>query len=288
MSTLKVAGLVAAGAGLAALIGGGAWWWLRKREQGGQRPQRVTPSRPPRAPEVPSEPDPTPAPGNTKPRGHVVTRSDLNPELATELNKLFDAGWPPDEQTIDNLEPDDVVVFAAESEETGNYTETQQELISAKVLSVETTVVRARILGPIAHAEHHGSHAGHGFRVGDLVEVQRAKILVAARRTDTDKTGFDSQGEAAATFRPSNETKEVYKVRPATPYNLDLPYRTKELAWFVDRKLVKLEHIGEHGLTEQISFSEDSLRGEVSVRALDEDPEVGSVFVARWDFALDA
>ena len=49
-----------------------------------------------------------------------------------------------------------------------------------------------------------------------------------------------------------------------------------------------MEHIGEDGMLEQIVFTEDSLRGEVSVRALDEDPEHGVVFVARWDFALDA
>ena len=35
-------------------------------------------------------------------------------------------------------------------------------------------------------------------------------------------------------------------------------------------------------------FSEDSMRGKVSVRALDQDPELGTVFVARWDFELDA
>lgn len=67
-----------------------------------------------------------------------------------------------------------------------------------------------------------------------------------------------------------------------------MPYRTKELAWYLDRKLVNLVHVGEDGLLEQIMFSEDSLRREVSVRLLDEDPEVGAVFVARWDFELDA
>ena len=290
MTPLKIIGLIGAGAGLAALIGGGVWWWRsRQNSPSGKRPQRVKPSKPPRAPTVPpEEAGPTPPAGDTKPRGHIVTRKNLDSELAKELNKLFDAGWPPDEQTIENLETDDVVVFASESEETGNYTETQQELISAKVLSVEKTVVRARVIGPVAHAEHHGAHAGHGFRVGDLVEVPRDKVLVAARRTDMDQTGYNSRGDPARTFEPSNETKEVYKVRPDTPYDLILPYRTAELAWYVDRKLVKLVHVGERGLLEQISFSEDSLRGEVSVRAIDEDPEVGAVFVARWDFALDA
>jgi len=35
-------------------------------------------------------------------------------------------------------------------------------------------------------------------------------------------------------------------------------------------------------------FTEDSLRGRISVRALDENPELGTIFVARWDFELAA
>jgi hypothetical protein len=47
-------------------------------------------------------------------------------------------------------------------------------------------------------------------------------------------------------------------------------------------------HIGQKANFEQIMFSEDSLRGDFTVRALDEDPELGTAFVARWDFVLDA
>lgn len=282
MNLLKILGLVG-GVGLLALTGGGIWWYVKHRRKQ-QRPT-IRPSAPPREP---TAPEPEPKLEDTRPRGHYVTRKDLNSELTKELNKLFDIGWPPDADTLDTLEPEDVIVFAAEGDEVGNYTERKQELISAKVLSVEKTIVRARILGPVLFCEHHGAFAGHGFRVGDLVEVPRSKVLVAARREPSDEAGYGSRGDPAATFEPSHETKKVYKVRPDTPYDLKLPYRTKELKWYIDRKLVKIEHVGEKGMLEQISFSEDSLRGEVSVRAIDEDPEVGAVFVARWDFELDA
>ena len=76
-------------------------------------------------------------------------------------------------------------------------------------------------------------------------------------------------------------------MRPGTPYDLLLPYRTAELEWSVDQELVKLIHVGEKGLLEQIMFSEDSMRGAVTVRALDRDPELGLVFIARWEFRLD-
>jgi len=181
-----------------------------------------------------------------------------------------------------------VIVFAVESEPTGNYTNTRQELINAKVLSVEKTVVRGRVVGPVAHAEHHGSHAGHGFRVGDLVEVPRSRVLVAARPTDPKTTGYGSQGKPATSFKPSDVTKQTYKIKPGTPYDLILPYRTAELAWFVDEKLVKMVHVGEKANFEQIMFTEDSLRGNVTVRLVDEDPKEGTVFVGRWDFVLDA
>ncbi|HLT41031.1 MAG TPA: hypothetical protein VK034_32360 [Enhygromyxa sp.] len=120
------------------------------------------------------------------------------------------------------------------------------------------------------------------------MEVPRAKILVAARPTDPKTTGYNSQGKPAASFKPSDTTRRTYKVKPGTPYDLILPYRTTELAWHVDDKLVKMVHVGQKANFEQIMFTEDSLRGDVTVRALDEDPEVGTVFVARWDFVLDA
>ena len=179
-------------------------------------------------------------------------------------------------------------MFVAESEEAGPYDQTRQEIINAKVLSVEKSVVRARIIAPVAYAEHHGSHAGHGYRVGDLVEVPRDKVLVAARPTDPKKTGYGSEGKPANTFKPSNVTKQTYRVRPGTPYDLSVPYRTPELQWHIDREMVKMVHVGSKGSLEQILFSEDSLRGNVSVRAIDHDPKEGPVFVARWDFSIDA
>jgi hypothetical protein len=280
MNVMKVFGFVVGGLVTAGLIGGGIYFWRRRK----QKTDGL-------APNIPDEPKPRPAPtpSETAPRGHYGSIDHLEPELRDALNALFPDAWPPDGGTIDTLKPnEDVIVFAVESEPVGNYTETRQELINANVLSVEKTTVRARIVGPVAHAEHHGSHAGHGFRVGDQVDVPRPKILVAARRTDPIKKGYGSHGDPAASFKPTEVTKQTYKVKPGTPYDLILPYRTPELAWYVDEKLVNVIHLGEKANFEQIMFSEDSLRGDVSVRALDEDPEVGTVFIARWDFVLDA
>ena len=285
MNMIKVVGFVAGGMTLAALIGGGVIWWRRRK----QKSEGDTPESPKRkrAWSRPGEADEEADAEDTRPRGHFEGTADLDPELAKVLDEEFPAGWPPDDKTIDALEQDDIIVFAVESEETGNYDRTRQELINAKVLSVEKTVVRGRILAPVEHAEHHGAHAGHGFRVGDLVEVPRSKILVAARRTDPKKTGYNSEGKAQQIFKSSDLTKERYRVRPATPYDLILPYRTAELQWHVDHEMVKMVHVGQKGRIEQIMFAEDTMRGKVSVRAIDHDPEVGAVFVARWDFAID-
>jgi hypothetical protein len=284
MSTWKVVSVVAGGLALAALVGGGILWWRRRK----QKANDLTPSTPDRAQPGPTQSGPPRPATDTAPRGHYTERDRLHPELRAALDELFPSTWPPDDTTIDALTPEDVIVFAVESEPTGDYINTRQELINAKVLSVEKTVVRGRVVGPVAHAEHHGSHAGHGFRVGDQVDVPRSRVLVAARPTGPKTTGYDSQGDAAASFKPSDVTKQTYKVKPGTPYDLILPYRTPELAWFVDEKFVKMIHIGQKANFEQIMFTEDSLRGDVSVRALDEDPKEGTVFVAHWDFVLDA
>lgn len=275
-------GYIAGGLVLATMIGAGIYALRRLK----QRTDGL-------APKIPDKPAPTPSgpprpATNTDPRGHYSAIDRLEPELGATLDERFPSAWPPDDATINGLTQEDVIVFAVESDPTGNYTNTRQELLNAKVLTVQKTVVRARILGPVAHAEHHGSHAGHGFRVGDQVEVPRAKMLVAARPTDAQGSGYDSYGEAAASFKPSDTTKQTYKVKPGTPYDLILPYRTPELAWFVDERLVTMTHIGQKANFEQIMFAEDSLRGDFTVRALDEDPEVGTVFVARWDFVLEA
>ena len=47
-----------------------------------------------------------------------------------------------------------------------------------------------------------------------------------------------------------------------------------------------LIHVGQNGLTEQIMFSEDSMRGPVTVRVQERDPKEGLVHVARFDFEL--
>ncbi|WP_244923862.1 hypothetical protein [Enhygromyxa salina] len=216
-----------------------------------------------------------------------MATSELPPELEAALNERFPDSWPPDDAVVNAMTQEDQIVVAVESEPVANYTQTRQELISAKVLSVEKTVVRARVLAPVAHAEHHGAHAGHGFRVGDLIEVPRSKILLAARSVEPKKEGYGAEGKAEQTFKPSNLTKETYRVRPATPYDLVLPYRTDELEWYVDRDMVRMIKIGDSGLLEQIMFSEDSMRGVVTVRALDNDPKQGKIFVARWEFSID-
>ena len=62
-------------------------------------------------------------------------------------------------------------------------------------------------------------------------------------------------------------------MRPSTPYDLVLPYRTNELEWQIERELVTMNKIGDKGLLEQIMFSEDSMRGPVKVTLLDNDPK---------------
>ena len=279
MNAMKVIALLAGGVFVTIAVGGGIVWYRRRKKQkeDGKKPQRAKPGPKPNQP--PRQ--------DTRARGDYVGTSDVHPELQELLDSDFPAGWPPDETTIDNLEADDVIVFAVESEGVGPYENTRQELIQAKVLSVETAVVRARIFGEVRYSEHFGSYAGHGFRVGDLVEVPRDKVLVAARLTDPKGSGYGSEGKPANTFKPSNVTKQVYRVRPGTAYDLVTPYRTPEMQWHIDRDMVKMVHVGSKGSLEQILFSEDSMRGAVSVRAIDHDPKEGAVFVARWDFTID-
>jgi len=299
MNPMKVVGVVAAGVAVAALIGGGVWWWRQHKDKPMREPKMgPTPGKPPRMPsEDEDDPDEDAVStlededdrlGHTRPRGHFLNPDDLDPDFLAILDEKFPDGWPATDEVIDKLVQDDVVVVAVQSETTGNYSSTTRELISAKVLSVENTVVRARILGEVRHAEHHGAHAGHGFRPGDLIEVPRSKILVAARDAGPKRSGYGSLGKAAETLKPSDVTDQVYSVNPGTPYDLEIPYRTKELEWHVDRDMVTVVHVGEKGPLEQILFAEDSMRGYVTVRALDRDPKLGVVFMARWEFDLDA
>lgn len=281
MNTMKIVGIVA-GLTVAALLGGGAWWLYRKKKQNESsdaKPDPVTPNRP--------RPAPAPVPENHKPKSHFLGKAELPDSLSKMLDDGFFESWPPSDAVVENLTTEDQVVFAVESEPVGNYTETREELISGMVLSVEKSVVRARVIGPVAYAEHHGSHAGHGVRVGDLVEVPRSKVLLAARSTEPQRSGYGSKGKSARTFKSSHITNETYRVRPGTPYDLLLPYRTNELEWVIERDMVKMIKVGDKGLLEQIFFSEDSMRGPVKVTLLDKDPKEGAVFVGRWDFTID-
>ena len=280
----KVIGWIAAGVTLAAAVGG-LIWYLKRREakgSGGRVTPGPAPSGPPRAP---ASDEPKQAPKHP-PTFHFMGRdvAHLEPELVAILDEAYDSGWPPEESSLDQLETDDVIVFAVESEPVGPYEKSVQELISAQVLSVEKTVIRARVVTPVRHSEHLGTTAGHGLRVGTAVEVPRSSVLVGGRRKKAE--GYDSRGKAATTFKPSSDTKQTYLVNPGTPYDLRLPYTTPDLEWYVDNTKVKLVHIGDDGLFHQILFAEDSLRGPVSVRVLDNDPKLGNVLVGRWDFKL--
>ena len=281
MNTMQIVSLLAGGVFIAAAIGGGVYWY-RKRKQ--QKADTLRPSKPPR--KTTTDEDPKKSPADTRARGIILERSDLDPEALAELDAAFPDGWPPDEQTIGALEPDDRIVFAVESKPAGPYEHMRQELITAKVLSVERTVVRARITDKVAHSEHFGSHAGHGFRLGDLVEVPHDKVLVAARQSGPKAEGYNREGRSAASFKPSSSTKQVYKVRPGTPYDLVMPYATPETEWHINMTHVKMERIGTKGLLQQVRFSEDSMRGPVTLRAIDHDPKEGAVLMGRWDFEI--
>lgn len=293
MGPWAIAGLTVLGLGAVAAAIGGFVWWFRKRKAE-QDEQQLKPER---APTIKPSGEPRPSPDATPrpsgPRHEFVGKADLEPELAEELAGMFGNGWPPDDATIENLEQDDVIVFAVEGVPTGNFTQPRQELLSATVLSVEETFVRGRVKGPVQYAAHFGSHPGHGLEVGESVEVPRSKILVAARpKPDAnDKpTGYDSQGKAAAQLKPTSLTNKVQAVKPGTPYDLVVPYRTDRLVWQVKSKddLVTMIKIGEKGLLEQVKFAEASLRGPFSIVLLTDDPKEGIVFVARWDLDLQA
>ena len=287
MSGWKTVGLVVAGMAIAAGLGGGGYLlyrrYQRKKKGDGEleddeQPQRVTPSRPPRGSEEVDQ----------RARGGYMNPKGIPDALREVLDQKFPNRWPPDQAVVDQLTTEDQIVFGVESEPVPAYEEVRQEVIAAKVLSVEKTVVRARILPPVAYAEHNGNHAGHGFRVGDRVEVPRSMILVAARPSGPrKKTGYNSRGPAENTFKSSHITKDEYKIRPATPYDLILPYRTDNLEWHIDQKHVKVVPIGHKGLYQQVMLTEDSMRGPVTLRLLNRDPKEGLVFVARWEFHLE-
>ncbi|MCA9701691.1 MAG: hypothetical protein KC431_29490, partial [Myxococcales bacterium] len=122
MST-NVIGWVAAGLGLAAAVGG-LIWYLKRRQAKTDKPENrpSTPSAPPRAPTTDEPRHP--------PSFHFMGRdaAHLDPELVALLDEAYDSGWPPEEASLEQLETEDVIIFAVESEPVGPYERSVQEL----------------------------------------------------------------------------------------------------------------------------------------------------------------
>lgn len=287
MNVLKIIGWITLGGlVLAGGIGGVMYWGRRRQAKAGP-----TPSNPPRKPSDASDPParkPSDTPKNPT-QCRTLRRDEVGATLVSDIEAMFGDAWAATPEAIDKLEPGDVVVFAVESEPTEDFELAKQEILNASVLSVGTHTIRGRVIAPVAHADHHGNSAGHGLYVGAQVDIPRAHVLVAARRNadpDLPASGYDSKGEPAQTFRPTNNTGQVYKVHPSTVYDLDLPYRTEDLSWIPSRENVKYFQIGDEGLRHQILFTEASVRGPYSITLLDEDETEGTVFVAKWDFVI--
>jgi len=281
MSMLKVIGWVAMGGLLlAGSIGGVLWWQKRQRKDASPMP-----SNPPRKKAEPADA----APARNQRQHTMLRREDLSPEIIEDFDAMFGEGWPATDEAIDKLEHGDVIVFVAKSEATEDFDLPKQEIINASVLTVGVNQIRARVIPPIAHAEHFGNSAGHGLYVGALVEVPRSRVMVAARRDvdpDAPASGYGSKGEPAQIFKPSGRNGQPFRVHPSTVYELELPYVTENLRWVPSRELVKFHQIGTHGLRHQIMFTEASVRGPYSVTLLDDDEREGTVFVAKWEFEL--
>ncbi|MFV8750362.1 hypothetical protein ACNOYE_07410 [Nannocystaceae bacterium ST9] len=304
MNVLKIVGLFALGT---LVIGGGIagvlWWQARN----GKLPT-PTPSNPPRKPDAdpcegsglradgsgqctPPAPAPAPNPNPNPNEAHCRTlrRDELAANLVADIEASFGEGWPPTAEQIDKLETGDVIVFGVESEPTQDFDLSQQELVSATVLSVGKSAVRARVIGPIEHAEHHGNSAGHGLYVGSQVDVPRSHVLLAGKRNvdpTLPKSGYGSRGRAARVFKSTYGSKTVHKVHPSTVYDLELPYQTPDLVWVPSRTDVHIQVIGDEGLRHQIQVREDSVRGPFTLTLLDDDEREGNIFVARWDMQI--
>lgn len=292
-------GWLAAGVTLAAGVGA-LYWYLKRRKAQGQAEVGPEPSAPPRdssegeaADGRPSDayedatPDSqkdNPDPTRNLPAFDFLDRENLPQALVQSIDDSFGEGWNVTEQIVDDLEPDDVVLFAVESEPTGPYTRTVKEVLTGHVLSVDEDEIDVRVMGPVKHSEHFGNIAGHGLRPGKRATVPKSKILIAAVEQHGD--GYDGRGPSSAEFKPSSLSKRKYVVHRGTPYDLKLPYRTDELEWHTSPEEAKPEHVGEEGLLEQVIFPEGAPTGTVIVRAFDNDPEVGQVLVGRWEFKL--
>ncbi len=293
MNVLKIIGWLALGGlVLGGSIGGVLFWQHRQAKKAKPGP---TPSRPPRddsndkTEPKPSEPERTPKdPPRNQPQCRTLRRDEIGASLVADIEAMFSDGWPPTPETIDKLEPGDMIVFGVESAPTEDFDLPKQELLTASVLSVGKTEVRGRVIGPVAHADHHGNSAGHGLHIGSLVEVPRAHVMVVGRLQpdpDLPASDYGSKGEPARVFKP-NAGKQPHKVHPSTVYDLDLPYRTDDLSWTASRNNVKYFQIGDSGLRHQIMFTEASVRGPYSLTLLDNDEKEGIVFVGKWDFVI--
>ena len=303
MNVLKIVGLFALGS---IVIGGGiagVLWW--KAKNGTLPKPGPTPSKPPRRPDVkpcegsglgadasgeckPSDPPP-PNPNANEAQCKMLRRDQLAANLVADIEAMFGDDWGVKPDQIDQLETGDVIVFAVESTPTPDFELAQQELVSASVLSVGKSAVRARVIGPVDHAEHHGNTAGHGMYVGKQVDVLRSHVLLGGKRNrdpNLPKSGYGSRGPAAAVLKSTYGGKVVHKVHPTTVYDLELPYRTPDLVWVPSRHDVTVTAIGDDGLRHQIEVSEDSVRGPFTLTLLDDDEREGNVFVARWDMQI--
>lgn len=282
LAWIAVGGLVVGGS-----IGG--WLWWRRRSQHGD----ATPSMPPPTREradatrATSHDQPRSTPRDNHPRHTTLSRDELPPAVVADLDAHFSGGWPPDDATIDALEPGRVVAFVARSEPTDDFEHSRDELILASVIEVDESHVRARVRVGVEHADHHGNTAGHGLGPGTLVEIPRAHVMLAAiaqRDASLPAQGYGSEGPAGRTFIPT-PAGIVLRVHPSTVYDLVLPYVDEGQVLAVDRPGVEIEQIGERGTLRQIKIRESSERGPFAI-TLSERDEAEVREVARWSFAL--
>ncbi|EDM79628.1 hypothetical protein PPSIR1_21409 [Plesiocystis pacifica SIR-1] len=282
---MKTVGIVAATLATTALIGGGAYWFYKRRQKKKDE-EEVDPEDLPNDADDDGVTEPV-TPDEVRPRGGFMDRNTLPDDVKQKFVEAFGGYAPPKDEILDNLTQEDVVLFGVKSEPVPGYPSVREEILTAKVRTVEDTVIRARISEPPLYSAHLGSHAGHGFRIGEMVEVPRGVIIFAARPKPSEVKGYGEYGRPAGTFESSHVSKKSYDVHPGTPYDLVMPYITDDIEFHVDREMVRFELVGTKGLRQQIVFKEGSMHGDVTLRALDRDPKTGLVFVARWNFHIE-
>ncbi|EDM81658.1 hypothetical protein PPSIR1_22114 [Plesiocystis pacifica SIR-1] len=274
-------GVVAATLAATALVGGGAFWlyrrWEKKKEE-----EELDPEDLPDDYDDDGTTEPI-VPEEVRPRGGFMDRQKVPQEVKQEFIEAF-GGWaPPNDEILDNLTQEDVVLFGVVSEPVPGYPLEREEILTAKVRTVEDTVIRARICENAEFSAHLGAHAGHGFRFGEMVEVPRGVIILAARPKPNGIEGYGKYGRAGGRLVPSEPTAKPYDIYPGTSYDLVMPYITDDVEFHINREMVRFELVGTKGLHQQIRFSEDSLRGDATLQAMDRDPKTGRLhFLARW------